>query len=135
MACFLVRRGSIWKQLSSLVKKKEIMRTSVCSKCTEADLYGPVEMLKCKIASGELLSDAHQEAVAERLQEVYDSLAGYEPKGPSFLGKWLGGRQKLRNRAPKGLYIYGSVGGGKTMLMDLFYNCCQVAFSFGRLFF
>ena len=25
----------------------------------------------------------------------------------------------------QGLYIYGSVGGGKTMLMDMFFDCCE----------
>ena len=31
---------------------------------------------------------------------------------------------KLSN-SPRGLYIYGSVGTGKTMLMDLFYDACS----------
>lgn len=28
-------------------------------------------------------------------------------------------------KAPRGLYIHGGVGTGKTMLMDLFYHCCK----------
>ncbi|KAL1505949.1 hypothetical protein ABEB36_005392 [Hypothenemus hampei] len=31
-----------------------------------------------------------------------------------------------KQNIPNGLYIYGSVGGGKTMLMDLFYDICKV---------
>ncbi|KAL4195146.1 hypothetical protein AMTRI_Chr05g63100 [Amborella trichopoda] len=34
----------------------------------------------------------------------------------------LVGRRPIAPAAPKGLYLYGSVGSGKTMLMDMFYN-------------
>ncbi|XP_077247860.1 AFG1-like ATPase family protein isoform X2 [Tasmannia lanceolata] len=37
----------------------------------------------------------------------------------------LVGRRPIAPPAPKGLYIYGSVGSGKTMLMDMFYTATE----------
>jgi len=56
-------------------------------------------------------------------QKIYQEVHNYKPQQLNLLEKWFGSK---RRDAPKGLYIYGAVGGGKTMLMDLFYNCCQV---------
>lgn len=85
---------------------------------------GPVSILKQKIARGELANDAHQTKVAQTLQKIYQEVHDYKPQQLNLLEKWFGSK---RRDAPKGLYIYGAVGGGKTMLMDLFYDCCQVS--------
>ncbi|XP_071569660.1 putative ATPase N2B isoform X1 [Temnothorax nylanderi] len=84
---------------------------------------GPVSVLKQKIARGELASDAYQMKVAQTLQRIYQEVHDYKPQQLNLLEKWFGSK---RRDAPKGLYIHGAVGGGKTMLMDLFYNCCQI---------
>lgn len=62
------------------------------------------------------------------LQKLYEQLKTYEPKTEGNISKWFSFGQKKKEVDPvmKGLYIYGSVGGGKTMLMDMFYDCCQV---------
>lgn len=85
---------------------------------------GPVSILKQKIARGELASDVHQTKVVQTLQRIYQDVHDYKPQQLNLLEKWFGGK---RRDAPKGLYLYGAVGGGKTMLMDLFYDCCQVS--------
>lgn len=89
----------------------------------------PVELLKEKLNHGEIQPDPHQVRVTEALQVVYDSIKTYSPPKPSTgIGKWFSfGRAEKAVAAPKGLYIYGSVGGGKTMLMDMFYDCCAVS--------
>ncbi|XP_018361547.1 PREDICTED: putative ATPase N2B [Trachymyrmex cornetzi] len=84
---------------------------------------GPVSILKQKIARGELVNDTYQTKVAQTLQQIYQEVQDYKPQQLNLLEKWFGSK---RRDAPKGLYIYGAVGGGKTMLMDLFYNCCQI---------
>ena len=68
--------------------------------------------------------DPAQVAVAAKLDEVAASLATHDGAAGSPLG-WLFGRKKTE--APKGLYIYGEVGRGKTMLMDLFFAAAPVA--------
>lgn len=91
---------------------------------------GPIDVLNERIQSGAYKVDAHQEKVTAALQYVYDSIQVYTPNKPvsSGLFSWLRkGNEDItsvKSEAPKGLYIHGSVGGGKTTLMDLFYDCC-----------
>lgn len=133
MACYynLSRRLNKLYIVKLCVPKEKPL--SICRKYTNkvlkndshADDNSPLEVLKKKIANNELIHDDYQIKIVESLQRVYDDLKGYKPsKASSFLSKWL--KSSNANKPPKGLYIYGAVGGGKTMLMDLFYNCCQV---------
>lgn len=90
---------------------------------------GPIKSLQNKINSGELKVDEHQTKVMDELQKLYDTIQTYTPAeipSQSSLLKWLPikSTKPKKNNAPKGLYIYGSVGGGKTTLMDLFYDSC-----------
>ena len=84
---------------------------------------GPVKLLQERIAQGELMKDDHQMEIAKTLQGIYEEISGYEPEEFNVLEKWIG---KKRKEPPKGLYLHGAVGGGKTMLMDLFYDCCEI---------
>lgn len=77
---------------------------------------GPSFALKQKILKGQLKSDHRQAPVINSLQELYDNLKHYTP------GKLLSARP------PKGIYIYGSVGAGKTTLMDTFYESVKVLY-------
>jgi cell division protein ZapE len=66
---------------------------------------------RARIDSGQVEADPAQEHAAERLAALADALA----HGRGLFG-WGGGA------APKGIYLYGPVGRGKSMLMDLFYD-------------
>ena len=68
-----------------------------------------------QLAEGMLKPDAAQSSVAARLEELAAQLMSAESRG--LLGKLLG----ARTTPPRGLYIHGEVGRGKTMLMDLFF--------------
>ena len=70
------------------------------------------------------MPDPAQLCVAERLQLLADRLARWRPsRGADFFSFF----SRRREAAPQGLYLFGPVGCGKTMLMDLFFE--QVAFA------
>lgn len=74
------------------------------------------------VASGELKTDPEQAAVVDRLQMLGDRLEAPAPK-KGLLGRLFGGREESPIR---GIYLWGGVGRGKSMLMDLFYNHVDV---------
>ena len=70
-----------------------------------------------RLGLGEIEADAAQRAVASRLDDLQSRLMALRPGGG--LLKQLFSKPL---RVPKGLYIHGAVGRGKTMLMDLFFE-------------
>ncbi len=76
----------------------------------------PSECYRNKIKEGEWTQDAAQEQV----MQVFDALAQQLEK-PHLLSGFL-----MNKAAPKGVYLYGPVGRGKTDLMDLFYEAVSV---------
>ena len=81
----------------------------------------PAARYRALVADRKLTGDPEQETVAAALDRLAHALAVYEPDKKSFLG--LGKKQT----APRGLYIHGPVGRGKSMLMDMFFD--NVAFA------
>ncbi len=69
------------------------------------------------IASGELRADPDQRAAAERLDRLQRELEAGLPKR-TLLERITGTRASHSD--PRGVYIWGGVGRGKSMLMDLF---------------
>ncbi len=68
------------------------------------------------IASGELREDPEQRQAAIRLDALQKELEAERPGG---LISQLFGKKQTR---PKGVYMWGGVGRGKSMLMDLFHD-------------
>jgi cell division protein ZapE len=74
------------------------------------------------IESGAIERDPAQTGLVARLDGVIRDLAEVPPPaGPGLLGR-LFGRQPEPVAGPRGLYVWGLVGRGKTMLMDLFHE-------------
>ena len=73
------------------------------------------------VAAGELRPDPEQKAAATRLDQLAAQLEA-TPKRGSVLWRMLGKAPDV----PRGLYLWGDVGRGKSMLMDLFYDQVQV---------
>ena len=96
---------------------------------------GPLPAYRARIAEGALQPDPSQRMAAERLQDLWVKLRGYDPpprpagNGSPLLGRLL--RRKPTEGAdearPHGLYLVGEVGRGKSMLMDLFFAAARVA--------
>ncbi|KAL9071359.1 MAG: hypothetical protein Q9157_005487 [Trypethelium eluteriae] len=100
---------------------------------------GPLQEYEERVYSRRLRDDEHQRTIIQTLQDLHDMLAEYHPpnvKHPtveslkphkSLFGSLFGSGpkksgMKIPPNLPKGLYMYGDVGSGKTMLMDLFFD-------------
>lgn len=68
-----------------------------------------------RLARGQLATDEAQAAAAARLDALALALARWKPDA------WLG-----KGDAPRGLYLWGPVGRGKSMLLDLFFEAAPV---------
>jgi cell division protein ZapE len=72
------------------------------------------------VASGAIESDAAQREVAGAFGELEQRLSHYKPpRKHGLLGRLFADKD---NAPPRGLYVHGDVGRGKTMLMDLFFQ-------------
>ncbi|KAF7591335.1 hypothetical protein BBP40_001659 [Aspergillus hancockii] len=102
---------------------------------------GPLKEYDLRVQQSRLRDDPYQRQIIENLQDLHERLRSYHPPAvvhpnpelldpqtkSSFFGS-LFGRNKAKEALtipetlPKGLYMFGDVGCGKTMLMDLFYE-------------
>jgi len=82
-----------------------------------AEAAGPLPAYRRRAAEGRLQSDPAQLLAAEKLQALHNALA--RGKGNRSWRERLGLAQ--RSEETQGLYIFGAVGRGKSMLMDLFF--------------
>jgi cell division protein ZapE len=77
------------------------------------------------VAAGRVERDPAQLAVVDRLARLEGEIIEHRLARKSSSLGWLFARDKKQMQL-KGLYIYGEVGRGKTMLMDLFYEASPV---------
>jgi len=78
-------------------------------------MTSPLAAYRQRLERGELKPDDAQARAAERLDALAAELARWKPEA------WLGA-----GRAAKGLYLWGPVGRGKSLLMDLFFEAAPV---------
>lgn len=66
-------------------------------------------------------ADAAQEKAIQRLQQLYNEFLQYNHNQKSIVKRWFN-----KTTAPKGVYLWGGVGRGKSFLMDAFYQSLPV---------
>ncbi len=76
----------------------------------------PLDIYKQKLNKGEIQSDPAQLHAAQVLDNLYLDIVKSKSK------KWYAGLLHKKSDVTRGVYIYGGVGRGKSMLMDLFFS-------------
>ena len=83
-------------------------------------MSGPLALYRRRLERGELSADPAQINAVEALQRLYADLVAPPParawkrRAAHWMGRPL--------TPPRGLYLWGSVGRGKTLMMDMFYG-------------
>jgi cell division protein ZapE len=77
-----------------------------------------------RVAEGRIERDPNQVAALASFERVAHDLRGYRLPAKSGALGWM--FTKKPGAAPKGLYVHGQVGRGKTMLMDLFFETVAI---------
>ena len=82
------------------------------------------KLYESRVAQGALERDSNQVAALAAFERLAGELKDYRLPAKSGALGWL--FTKKPGAAPKGLYVHGQVGRGKTMLMDLFFETASV---------
>lgn len=93
----------------------------------EAD-GSPLIAYRARLAAGDIKSDPGQEQAIERLQLLWRQLRDHRPA--EMTGGWRARLGLVRRNvapSPRGLYLHGGVGRGKSMVMDLFFAAAPTA--------
>ncbi|MBT3238343.1 MAG: cell division protein ZapE [Rhodospirillaceae bacterium] len=89
-------------------------------------LEGPLNSYRIKQQSGEIRPDPVQALAIEKLQSLHMALKSYDASGEAGGWKERFGLARRREEPPQGLYLFGGVGRGKTLLMDMFFRTAPV---------
>ena len=86
---------------------------------------GVLTRYRALLSEGKIEADPAQAELAARLDGLAQRLQGYRPaQRLSVFGRLIGAKPV---EPPRGLYVHGEVGRGKTFLMDLFFQAADVA--------
>jgi cell division protein ZapE len=83
-----------------------------------ADAHDVVSVYRQNLEKRGFVQDPSQWRAVERLQQLYEEWRAYKSQRSSALRRLL-----VKPPLPKGVYLWGPVGRGKSFLMDAFYLC------------
>ncbi|MEM1196102.1 MAG: cell division protein ZapE [Pseudomonadota bacterium] len=83
-------------------------------------MSGVFAQYEAMVADGQLQPDPAQRAAAQRLQQLQDELENWSAPKRGLFARLTGAAAS--KAYPRGVYMWGGVGRGKSMLMDLFVN-------------
>lgn len=88
----------------------------------------PLERYRELRETNALMRDPSQKLAVEKLQSLHHALRGYQPSGENWLSGWKNrfGLGRRAEEPPLGIYMYGPVGRGKSMLTDMFFDTAPV---------
>ncbi|EPY50568.1 AFG1 family ATPase [Schizosaccharomyces cryophilus OY26] len=141
---FIIRPSSLFEIQRGMSRSLPRQHTFVRQKSSKS----PLEAYELKVKEGKWKPDPYQEKAIFAVNGLYQELQAYtQPPVPkesfhlhsrgeektsvlskfrSTLGKYasrfMASSRPFAPQIPKGIYLYGDVGCGKTALMDLFYN-------------
>src|SRR5881394_2529411 len=84
----------------------------------ERSSHDVIAVYESSLAKRGFVSDPAQWRAVERLQRLYEEWTAYKAKRNNALKRLL-----VHPDLPKGVYLWGPVGRGKSFLMDAFYLC------------
>ncbi|MGQ2968415.1 MAG: cell division protein ZapE [Allorhizobium sp.] len=84
------------------------------------------EQLRAMTEAGTLQPDRYQFGVAEKLDRILTEFKARKPAAKKSALGWMFAQKRKPEIPIQGLYVHGSVGRGKTMLMDLFFKLAPV---------
>ncbi len=87
---------------------------------------GPAELYHERSGTGLIRADPAQQRAIARLQLLHEALSSYRPPARRGLLARLAGAERAP-AMPRGLYLWGPVGRGKSMLMDLSFAAAPIA--------
>jgi cell division protein ZapE len=88
---------------------------------------GPLEQYRALLRMGQFVADPSQRLAVDKLQSLWRALLDYKPNHDGRGWRARLGLAPASEPPPLGLYVFGPVGRGKSMLMDMFFLTAPVA--------
>ncbi|OAE32800.1 hypothetical protein AXG93_4893s1060 [Marchantia polymorpha subsp. ruderalis] len=87
----------------------------------------PLDAYNELVKAGSIRHDLGQVAALQALERLHMDLENYSSPSINLVSKMLSYVSiKPRRQAPRGVYIHGGVGTGKSLVADIFYHCSPV---------